>query len=142
MRTLQEAQFRSVSFNPKRIHRTLLNALHTTDAGRLDQQLILHFLIVITLAAFLSYFSTIKIGSNIHRILAKLDYLKICITVLAGSTLMSLLFTGLFELMIFMIAIPLDVSAFCMKIRRSHSMRRIVLLIVLCGAPIVTMVAD
>ncbi|NPE30831.1 hypothetical protein HNV12_23330 [Methanococcoides sp. SA1] len=64
------------------------------------------------------------------------------ITVLAGLTLMSLLFIGLFGLMIFMIAIPLDMSASFMKILRSHSMILIVLSIVLCGAPIVTMVAD
>ncbi|NOQ48054.1 MAG: hypothetical protein GQ576_02760 [Methanococcoides sp.] len=101
------------------------------DAASLDQQFILLFLIVISLTAFLSYFSTIKIGNNIHRLLAKLDYSKICITVLAGLTLMSLLFTGPFGLMIFMIAIPLGMSASFMKIRRSHAMGVILLPVIL-----------
>ncbi|WP_167879446.1 tripartite tricarboxylate transporter permease [Methanococcoides sp. NM1] len=101
------------------------------EAASLSAQDIILFLLVIAITALLSYISTIAIGNNIHRMLAKLDYSMICITVLLGLALMSLLFTGFFGLLIFVIAIPLGMSASFMKIRKSHAMGVILLPVIL-----------
>ncbi|SES70141.1 putative membrane protein [Methanococcoides vulcani] len=101
------------------------------EAASLTAQDIILFLLVIAITALLSYLSTIAIGNNIHRMLAKLDYSMICITVLLGLALMSLLFTGFFGLLIFVIAIPLGMSASFMKIRKSHAMGVILLPVIL-----------
>ncbi|NYT19824.1 MAG: hypothetical protein GKC08_06005 [Methanosarcinales archaeon] len=101
------------------------------EVTRLTGQDIILFLLVIAITALLSYISTIAIGNNIHRMLAKLDYSMICITVLLGLALMSLLFTGFFGLLIFVIAIPLGMSASFMKIRKSHAMGVILLPVIL-----------
>ena len=99
--------------------------------ANLTAQDIILFLLVIAITALLSYFSTIAIGNNIHRMLARLDYSMICISVLLGLALMSLLFTGFFGLLIFVIAIPLGMSASFMKIRKSHAMGVILLPVIL-----------
>ncbi|KGK97806.1 hypothetical protein LI82_08520 [Methanococcoides methylutens] len=101
------------------------------ETASLTAQDIILFLLVIATTALLSYISTIAIGNNIHRMLAKLDYSMICITVLLGLALMSLLFTGFFGLLIFVIAIPLGMSASFMKIRKSHAMGVILLPVIL-----------
>lgn len=101
------------------------------EATSLNAQDIILFLLAITITALLSYLSTIAIGNNIHRMLAKLDYSMICITVLLILALMSLLFTGFFGLLIFVVAIPLGMSASFMKIRRSHAMGVILLPVIL-----------
>ena len=101
------------------------------QVASLTAQDIILFLLVIAITALFSYFSTIAIGNNIHSMLARLDYSMICITVLLGLALMSLLFTGFFGLLIFVIAIPLGMSASFMKIRKSHAMGVILLPVIL-----------
>ncbi|MGM0771625.1 MAG: tripartite tricarboxylate transporter permease [Halobacteriota archaeon] len=101
------------------------------QVASLTGQDIIMFLLVIAITALLSYFSTITIGNNIHIMLAKLDYSMICISVLLGLALMSLMFTGFFGLLIFVIAIPLGMSASFMKIRKSHAMGVILLPVIL-----------
>ncbi|MEL4305297.1 tripartite tricarboxylate transporter permease [Methanococcoides sp. LMO-2] len=101
------------------------------QVASLTAQDIILFLLVIAITALLSYFSTIAIGNNIHKMLARLDYSMICISVLLGLALMSLLFTGFFGLLIFVIAIPLGMSASFMKIRKSHAMGVILLPVIL-----------
>jgi len=101
------------------------------DTSMFDMFLIIIFLAVILLTALLSYFSTIAIGNNIHRLLSKIDYPKLCMGVLIGLALMVFVFTGLFGLLIFLIATPIGMLAPFMKIRKTHAMGVILLPVIL-----------
>ena len=96
-----------------------------------DVPTIILFLSAIALTALLSYFSTIYLGDNIHRSLAKLNYSLLCYTVLGVLSIIVLAFTGLFGLLIFMIATPVGMLAPFLKIRKSHSMGVILLPVIL-----------
>lgn len=92
---------------------------------------VLLFFAAILLSSLLSYFSTVFIGNNIHRILLKIDYHKLCFSVLLGLSGMVLLFTGLFGLFIFIISTPIGMLAAFMKVRKSHAMGVILLPVIL-----------
>lgn len=97
----------------------------------LDTSTLLLFFGVILLTAFLSYFSTIMIGNNVHRVLSRIDYSKLCIGVLIGLAFMVILFTGLFGLLIFVIATPIGMLAPFFKVRKSNAMGVILLPVIL-----------
>ncbi|WP_406662532.1 tripartite tricarboxylate transporter permease [Methanolobus sp. ZRKC3] len=97
----------------------------------LNSSNMLLFLCVISLTAILSYFSTIFLGDNIHRSISKIDYSLLAYTVIAVLAIMSLLFTGLFGLMIFIVATPVGMLAPFLKIRKSHAMGVILLPVIL-----------
>ncbi|MGP8324076.1 MAG: tripartite tricarboxylate transporter permease [Methanosarcinaceae archaeon] len=97
----------------------------------LDTSMLVFFFGVILLTAFLSYFSTIMIGNNAHRVLSRIDYSKLCIGVLIGLVLMVIIFTGFFGLLIFVIAIPIGMLAPFLKVRKSNAMGVILLPVIL-----------
>lgn len=99
--------------------------------GSLGFQVILLFFTAILLTALFSYFSTIWIGNNAHKILRKLDYANLCTGVLAGLAIMVFLFTGLFGFFIFIISTPIGMLPSFMKIRKSHAMGVILLPVIL-----------
>lgn len=97
----------------------------------IGNSMILLFFAAILLSALLSYFSTVFIGNNIHRFLLKIDYHKLCFSVLLGLSGMVLLFTGLFGLFIFIISTPIGMMAGFMKVRKSHAMGVILLPVII-----------
>ncbi len=103
----------------------------TASVITLDTSMLLLFFGVILLTAFLSYFSTIMIGNNVHRVLSRIDYSKLCIGVLIGLALMVVLFTGFFGLLIFIIATPIGMLAPFFKVRKSNAMGVILLPVIM-----------
>ena len=97
----------------------------------LNPPLVILFLLAISLTAILSYYSTVFLGDNIHRLLYGFDYSIICYAVLALLFFMCLAFTGLFGLMVFLIATPIGMLPSFMGIRKSHSMGVIILPVIL-----------
>lgn len=74
------------------------------NTSQFNGQSVVLFLCIILMTAFLSYLSTVAIGNNAHRILSKIDYYKLCIAVIFGLAVIVVLFTGLYGLLIFIIA--------------------------------------
>ena len=103
----------------------------TASVITLDTSMLLLFFGVILLTAFLSYFSTIMIGNNVHRVLSRIDYSKLCIGVLIGLAMMVVAFTGFFGLLIFIIATPIGMLAPFFKVRKSNAMGVILLPVIL-----------
>lgn len=103
----------------------------TAGVITLDTSMLLLFFGVILLTAFLSYFSTIMIGNNVHRVLSRIDYSKLCVGVLIGLALMVVAFTGFFGLLIFIIATPIGMLAPFFKVRKSNAMGVILLPVIL-----------
>lgn len=97
----------------------------------LSTPLVLLFLFALSLTAILSYYSTVFLGDNIHQVLYGFDYSLLCYAVLALLFFMCLVFTGLFGLMIFLIATPLGMLSSFMNIRKSHAMGVIILPVIL-----------
>ena len=97
----------------------------------LDTPMLVLFFGVILLTAFLSYFSTIMIGNNVHRVLSRIDYSKLCVGVIVGLALMVFMFTGFFGLLIFIIATPIGMLAPFLKVRKSNAMGVILLPVIL-----------
>ncbi len=96
-----------------------------------ESSFLLLFLCVLSLTAICSYYSTVFFGDRMHHILTDQDYSKLCYTVLILLSVMSLLFTGFFGLIVFVIAIPIGMIASFLKIRRSHAMGVIILPVIL-----------
>ncbi|MEA1985043.1 MAG: tripartite tricarboxylate transporter permease [Euryarchaeota archaeon] len=101
------------------------------DAASFDTSMIILLLLVILVAALLSYFSTVAIGNNIHHLLSRINYSSLCIGVIVGLALMVLAFTGVFGLLVFLIATPIGMFAPFMNIRRTHAMGVILLPVIL-----------
>lgn len=97
----------------------------------IGNSMVVLFFAAILLSSLLSYFSTVFIGNNIHRFLLKIDYHKLCFTVLLGLSAMVLLFTGFFGLFIFIISTPIGMMAGFMKVRKSHAMGVILLPVII-----------
>lgn len=93
--------------------------------------IVILFLIVISFVSLISYYTTISLGERISGFLPKIRYNLLCTTVLAGLTLMVLLFTGLFGLVIFIISVPVGMIASFAKIRKTHAMGVIMLPIIM-----------
>ncbi|TQD23587.1 tripartite tricarboxylate transporter permease [Methanolobus vulcani] len=97
----------------------------------LNPPLVVLFLFAISLTAILSYYSTIFLGDNIHRLLYGFDYSILCYAVLTLLFAMCLAFTGFFGLLVFLIATPIGMLPSFMGIRKSHAMGVIILPVIL-----------
>ncbi|MEZ5335200.1 MAG: tripartite tricarboxylate transporter permease [Methanolobus sp.] len=93
--------------------------------------LIVLFLCAILLTSLLSYFSTIYLGNNVHHLLEKLDYRKLCYSIIIFLTAMVFLSTGMFGILIFTIAIPVGMLASFMGVKKSHAMGVILVPVIL-----------
>jgi putative membrane protein len=81
--------------------------------------------------AFMSYFSTVAIGNNAHRILRLVEYSRICKSTLLLLCVMIILFTGIYGLLLFSVATSIGMLAPFMKIRRAHAMGVILLPVII-----------
>ncbi len=88
---------------------------------------IIILLVVIIYISIISYYTTIYLGDRIAGFLSKINYSKLCAAVLAGLTLMVIIFTGWFGLVIFLISTPIGMIASFAKIRKTHAMGVILL---------------
>ncbi len=99
--------------------------------GAFDLPTVLLCFFAVLLASLFSYFSTVYIGNNAHRVLRKVDYSKLCAGVLFGLAVMVLLFTGMFGFFLFLISTPIGMLPSFMKVRKSHAMGVILLPVIL-----------
>jgi Predicted membrane protein len=97
----------------------------------LETSLVLLFLCAILLTSLLSYFSTIYLGDNIHHVLEDIEYPKLCYGIIFFLATMVLFSTGLFGLLIFVIAIPIGMLATFLGVKKSHAMGVILLPVIL-----------
>ncbi len=88
-------------------------------------------LIVIICVSIISYYTTIYLGDRISGFLSKIDYSKLCAAVLMLLTLMVIIFTGWFGLLVFMISVPVGMIASFAKIRKTHAMGVILLPVIM-----------
>ena len=89
------------------------------------------FLCAVSLTALLSYFSTIYIGDRVHNRLSDLNYPVLCYTVLAILSMIVVLFTGVYGIVIFAISTSVGMLAPFLKVRKSHAMGVILLPVIL-----------
>jgi putative membrane protein len=92
---------------------------------------IMILLIVIIYISIISYYTTIYLGDRIAGFLSRINYSKLCAAVLAGLTLMVIVFTGWFGLIIFLISTPVGMIASFAKIRKTHAMGVILLPVIM-----------
>ena len=97
----------------------------------LEASIIVLFLCAILLTSLLSYFSTIHLGDNIHHLLEKIDYRKLCYGIIFFLAVMVLLSTGVFGLLIFIMATPVGMLAPFLGVKKSHAMGVILLPVIL-----------
>jgi putative membrane protein len=117
------------------IHRTRNGAMvainELVKIDEWDTSIIILMLAVIVFISILSYYSTIYLGDRISGILSKIDYSKLCYAVLILLTLMVIMFTGWFGLVIFLISTPVGMVSSFAKIRKTHAMGVILLPVIL-----------
>lgn len=101
------------------------------EPSAIDIPIILILLCVVILASIFSYYSTIKIGNTIHLFMEKIDYRKLSIAVLAGLVLMVTIFTGIFGIIIFLMATSIGLLPSFMHVRKSNAMGVILLPVIL-----------
>ncbi|MCX9084456.1 MAG: tripartite tricarboxylate transporter permease [Candidatus Methanoperedens sp.] len=87
-----------------------------------DYSIIMILLIVIIFVSTISYFTTIYLGGSISGILSRINYSRLCAIVLAVLTILVILFTGWFGLIIFVISTPVGMIASYAKIRKINAM--------------------
>ncbi|SNQ62237.1 tripartite tricarboxylate transporter permease [Candidatus Methanoperedens nitratireducens] len=92
---------------------------------------IIILLVVIIYISIISYYTTIYLGDRIAGFLSRINYSKLCAAVLAGLTLMVIMFTGWFGLVIFLISTPVGMVASFAKIRKTHAMGVILLPVIM-----------
>jgi len=96
-----------------------------------DNYVFVIFVLVIIFVSILSYFLTIFVGGKASRIIPYINYQALCMTILAGITIMVILFTGWFGLVLFLTSIPLGLIPTFVGIRRSHLMGVLMLPLIL-----------
>ncbi len=96
-----------------------------------DLSVIILLLAVIVYVSIISYYTTIYLGDRISGLLSKIDYSKLCTAVLIFLTLMVIIFTGWFGLMIFLISTPIGMVSSFAKIRKTHAMGVILLPVIM-----------
>lgn len=101
------------------------------EPSTIDVPIILILLCVVILASMFSYYSTIKIGNTIHLFMEKIDYRKLSIAVLTGLVLMVISFTGMFGIVIFLMATSIGLLPSFMNVRKSNAMGVILLPVLL-----------
>ena len=117
------------------IHRARSGAMVAVDElitrNEWEFSMIAILLIVIIFVSIISYYSTIFLGDRISGFLSKINYSKLCLAVLAGLTLMVIMFTGWFGLVIFLISTPVGMIATFAKIKKVHAMGVILLPVIM-----------
>lgn len=117
------------------IHRTRSGAMvainELINIEEWDMSVIILLLAVIVFVSILSYYATIYLGDRISGLLSKMDYSKICSAVLVFLTLMVIMFTGWFGLVIFLISTTVGMVSSFAKIRKTHAMGVILLPVIL-----------
>jgi len=117
------------------IHRTRSGAMvainELINIEEWNMSVIILLLAVIVYVSILSYYATIYLGDRISGLLSKMDYSKICSAVLVFLTLMVIVFTGWFGLVIFLISTPVGMVSSFAKIRKTHAMGVILLPVIL-----------
>lgn len=88
-------------------------------------------IVAILLASLFSYFSTVIIGNNVHKVLTKIEYTTVCKSVLVFLSVTVTLLTGFYGLLLFVIATSIGMLAPFMKVRRAHAMGVILLPVIL-----------
>lgn len=101
------------------------------DVGEWDMSMVILLLVVIVYVSILSYYTTIFLGDRISGVLSKIDYSKLCSGVLVFLTLMVIMFTGWFGLVIFLISTPVGMISSFAKIRKTHAMGVILLPVIM-----------
>ncbi len=89
------------------------------------------FLIIIIFVSIISYFTTIYLGDRISGFLSKINYSKLCTTVIIGLTFLVIFLTGWFGLVIYLISVPVGMIASFAKIRKTHAMGVILLPVIM-----------
>jgi len=117
------------------IHRTRSGAMvainELTNVDEWDMSVIILLLAVIVYVSIISYYTTIYLGDRISGMLSKIDYSKLCSAVLIILTLMVIMFTGWFGLVIFLISTIVGMVSSFAKIRKTHAMGVILLPVIL-----------
>ncbi|MDD2778216.1 MAG: tripartite tricarboxylate transporter permease, partial [Methanocellales archaeon] len=85
-----------------------------------DLSLVVLFLIVIVGVSIASYFMTIFIGDYASMTLSHLNYSKLCVMVLIGLGVMTILFTGLFGMIIFAVATLFGLLPSYLRVKKTH----------------------
>lgn len=96
-----------------------------------DASSMLLFLCAVSLTAILSYFSTIYIGDRVHSKLSDMNYPLLCYSVIALLSIIVLLFTGIYGLVVFAISTSVGMLAPFLKVRKSNAMGVILLPVIL-----------
>ena len=117
------------------IHRTRSGAMVAINGlvniEEWDISFMIMLLAIIVFVSILSYYATIYLGDRISGLLSKIDYSKLSCAVLIFLTLMVVMFTGWFGLVIFLISTPVGMVASFAKIRKTHAMGVILLPVIL-----------
>jgi putative membrane protein len=117
------------------IHRTRSGAMVAINGlvniEEWDISFMIMLLAIIVFVSILSYYATIYLGNRISGLLSKIDYSKLSCAVLIFLTLMVVMFTGWFGLVIFLISAPVGMVASFAKIRKTHAMGVILLPVIL-----------
>ena len=92
---------------------------------------IIIFLTVVVFISIISYYTTIYLGDRISGFLSKINYSKLCTAVIIGLTVLVLMFTGWFGLVIYLISVPVGMIASFAKIRKTHAMGVILLPVIM-----------
>ncbi|MCD4799736.1 MAG: tripartite tricarboxylate transporter permease [Methanosarcinales archaeon] len=93
----------------------------------LDINILVILLIIIVGVSIAAYFMTIYLGDRILDVLTRINYRRMCMVILTGLTLLVLVFTGWFGLVVFAAAVPLGMLAPYLKVRRTHAMGALIL---------------
>lgn len=101
------------------------------DVNTWDFSVIVILLIVIVYVSVISYYTTIYLGDRIAVFLSRINYSKLCAAVLAGLSVIVLMFTGWFGFVIFLISTPIGMIASFAKIRKTHAMGVIMLPVIM-----------
>ncbi|RZB30896.1 MAG: putative membrane protein [Candidatus Argoarchaeum ethanivorans] len=102
-----------------------VSAINQIIQLNLDLMVLLFVVIVVT--ALLSYPTTIFIGKQAVKLFKKINYTKLSTVILSGLLLIVVIFTGVFGLVIFAIAIPIGMLPHYLNVRKSHLMGCILL---------------
>lgn len=97
------------------------------DGIAFDIDIMALLLSVAVAVSILAYLMTVYLGDRIPGLLVKLDYRRLCIWILAGLTLLVLVFSGWFGLVVFAAAVPVGMLAPYLKVRRTHAMGALLL---------------
>jgi len=83
---------------------------------------LVQLLIIIVAVSVAAFYITIWMGDRILPLITRINYRLLCTLILGALTVLVLIFTGWFGLVIFAASIPIGMLAPYLRIRRSHAM--------------------